>query len=227
MRGELYDEKYPNRTSIYDDRARQAGYFLLTSFCLICAYYVIYLPVEYYWKLSREASGDNGEDVPSTRKETYDPVSRVYNRLAAPYTQQQQPSQRKRRIYNRYPSLLFSSWKHYENVHILLWLGKDTAWNWDWKVMWIIFVIPTVLIGVDFIHKSLFTQRLLIDHAHYCAQFIWVMSNLVWAYGELFLPEVRDGAISFWIFSSDAKKSARWYSTWVLLFGKGALLVTK
>lgn len=236
MRGELYDEKYPNRTSIYDDRARQAGYFLLTAFCMISAYYVIALPVQHYWRvMSPDASDDRNSEMnrDKKRKETYDPVSRVYDRLSvspavpttisttATATATEQPAARKtRRIYNRFPSLLFSSWKHYENVHILLWLGKDTAWNWDWKVMWVCFTIPTVLIGIDFIHKSLFTRRLMIDHAHYCAQFLWVFSNLIWAYGELFLPEVRDGAIDFWTVSAEAKKSARWYSTWVLLSGR-------
>jgi hypothetical protein len=121
--------------------------------------------------------------------------------------------------------MLFESWKQYENVHVLLWLGKDTAWNWEWKLMWLIFSVPTVLIGLDFLHKSLFTKRLMIDHAHYCAQFLWVFSNLVWAYGELFLPESRDEAIDFWTVSTDAKKSARWYSTWVLLSGKISTVV--
>jgi hypothetical protein len=224
MNGELYDEKYPNRTSIYEDRARQAGYLLLTAFCMICSYYVLFLPARHFMALCRTRdSADKAEgsehgrpqdtNLESKRKETYDPVSRVYDRLS----REQQASRIK--IYNRYPSLLFASWKHYENVHILMWLGKDTAWNWDWKVMWICFTIPTILIGLDFIHKSLFTKRLMIDHAHYCAQFLWVFSNLIWAYGELFLPEVRDGAIDFWTVTSDAKKSARWFSTWVLLSG--------
>lgn len=219
MNGELYDLKYPNRRSVYDDRARQSGYALLAALGAISAYYVIYLPVQYV----RARSQDNCEDTYelhsagiTSRKGTYDPVSRVYHRIAQGTSAQQ-------RTYSRYPSMLFKSWRDYENIHILMWVGKDVAWNWQWKVMWICFSIPTILIGLDFIHKSMFTQRLLIDHAHYCAQFLWVSSNLIWAYGELFLPEVRDDVIDFWEYSVDARKSARWYATWALLSGKSSL----
>jgi len=218
MNGELHDEKYPDEKSTYDARANEAGYMLLTAFCMISAYYVIWVPGEKLLSLTRSGGGreERGDDISviekrdRKRKETYEPVDRVYDRIS-------REASSSKRIYNKYPSLLFSSWKHYENVHILLWLGKDTAWNWEWKVMWMCFSIPTIIVGLDFLHKSLFTKRLMIDHAHYCAQFLWVFSNLIWAYGELFMAESRDLPIDFWTFSTDAKKSARWYSTWVLL----------
>jgi hypothetical protein len=224
MNGELHDEKYPDEKSTYDERASQAGVLLLTSFSMISAYYFIWLPAQKCVAVTRgsdylDGAGDNElERRDHQRKATYDPLSRVYDRIS-------KDAFSKMKIYNRYPSMLFESWKQYENVHVLLWLGKDTAWNWEWKLMWLIFSVPTVLIGLDFLHKSLFTKRLMIDHAHYCAQFLWVFSNLVWAYGELFLPESRDEAIDFWTVSTDAKKSARWYSTWVLLSGKISTVV--
>ena len=215
MNGELYDEKYPNRESIYDDRARQSGYMLLTAFCMISTYYFIVFPLRELSLLFRSDLEDatNG-DVDQKRKETYDPVNRVYDRL------QSINMHSGMKTHTHLPSMVFKSWKHYENIHILMWLGKDTAWNWSWQVMWVVFSIPTILVGLDFIHKSLLTKRLMIDHAHYCSQFLWVFSNLIWAYGELFLPEERDTPIDFWTISSDAKKSARWYATWILLSGR-------
>ena len=217
MNGELYDEKYPNRESIYDDRARQSGYMLLTAFCMISTYYFIVFPLRELSPLFRsdleDATNGNGNQK---RKETYDPVNRVYDRL------QSINMHSGMKAHTHLPSMVFKSWKHYENIHILMWLGKDTAWNWSWQVMWVVFSIPTILVGLDFIHKSLLTKRLMIDHAHYCSQFLWVFSNLIWAYGELFLPEERDTPIDFWTISSDAKKSARWYATWILLSGRSA-----
>ena len=47
-------------------------------------------------------------------------------------------------------NLLFPTWRQYENIHILFWLGKDCAWNLLIPVMWIVFLIPTVLIACDF-----------------------------------------------------------------------------
>jgi hypothetical protein len=40
---------------------------------------------------------------------------------------------------------------------------------------------------------------MIIDHAHYWAQFAWVIGNLVWATGEIFLKHTdRDEAHKLW-----------------------------
>ena len=54
------------------------------------------------------------------------------------------------------------------------------------------------------------------NHAHYVALFLWVLANLVWAAGELWDPNVDDP-----IYLLDAKpealRTARWYSSWILV----------
>jgi hypothetical protein len=69
---------------------------------------------------------------------------------------------------------LFPTWRSYENIHILFWLGKDCAWNHLWPTMWWIFAAPTVLIALDFVWTTSFHTGHGVDHAHYVVQFLWV-----------------------------------------------------
>jgi hypothetical protein len=48
----------------------------------------------------------------------------------------------------------FKSWRQYENIHVLFWIGKDYAWLTCNKVLWIIFLIPTLLIALDFVFTT-------------------------------------------------------------------------
>ena len=48
-------------------------------------------------------------------------------------------------------SSCFPTWRQYENIHIVFWLGKDCAWNTLIPVMWIVFLVPTVLVALDFV----------------------------------------------------------------------------
>ena len=55
----------------------------------------------------------------------------------------------------KYYMLLFLSlqnWREYEHVHTLLWLCKDLCWNQDQPIPWVIFIIPTLLVGLDFVY---------------------------------------------------------------------------
>ncbi len=69
---------------------------------------------------------------------------------------------------------LFPTWRAYENIHILFWLGKDCAWNNSWPVVWWIFVVPTVAIALDFVWTTSFRTGYGVDHVHYIVQFTWV-----------------------------------------------------
>ena len=83
---------------------------------------------------------------------------------------------------------LFKTWRDYENMHVLFWMGKDCAWANNKAGMWIVFTAPTIAMAFEFMYCSFFRKHLLVDHAHYCAMFIWVTANAVWAGGELFNP---------------------------------------
>lgn len=114
-------------------------------------------------------------------------------------------------------SFFFKTWNEYENVHIFFWAGKDTAWNWWIQSMWIVFFVPTFIIGIDFVYITLRTKRLVIDHAHYFAQFMWVLANAVWAGGEFLITPNHDDPVPLGRFSSEARHTSRWYSSWVVI----------
>ena len=56
-------------------------------------------------------------------------------------------------------------------------------------------------------------ENMIIDHAHYLAEFLWVGGNLAWAAGELWTSE--DDPIDLTLKPSVA--SARFFSSWLLV----------
>ena len=45
----------------------------------------------------------------------------------------------------------FQNWRQYEYMHIVCWLGKDWAWTVGFKVLWVLFSVPTLLLALDFV----------------------------------------------------------------------------
>jgi hypothetical protein len=43
------------------------------------------------------------------------------------------------------------NWREYEHLHTLLWLCKDLSWDLASPLSWVVFIIPTFLIALDFI----------------------------------------------------------------------------
>jgi hypothetical protein len=41
--------------------------------------------------------------------------------------------------------------------------------------MWIIFVIPTIILAIDFIWVSSHYKGVLVEHMHYWAYFFWIL----------------------------------------------------
>ena len=77
-------------------------------------------------------------------------------------------------------------WRRYEFVHMFFWLLKDYCWCSQDKIMWLGGAIPTIYISFDLVNVTFKNKDLTIDLVHYQAQMIWVMSNIVWAFSELF-----------------------------------------
>jgi len=109
----------------------------------------------------------------------------------------------------------FKSWRQYEYVHMLCWLCKDFAWNRDQKELYAIALIPTVLVGVDFIHES-YLNNYVVDYAHYSAQLMWVFANAAWSVGELFFP-LYDDPIPVTEVSTESLHTGRWWASMLLL----------
>ena len=57
----------------------------------------------------------------------------------------------------------------------------------------------------------------MVNHIHYLMQFLWVMANLVWAYGELFLHLVHDDPMPLFPLNLQHFHSMRWLSSWILV----------
>jgi hypothetical protein len=111
---------------------------------------------------------------------------------------------------------VFSTWREYENIHILWWLCTDYAWNTLNPSLWVFTAIPTIIISADFVVTSFWEPRLIVDHYHYLAQFLWFMANFVWAYGELYDPK-NDRPYSLFSSDPDARWTCRWWSSWCLV----------
>lgn len=112
----------------------------------------------------------------------------------------------------------FFSWRQYEHLHTLCWLGKDLSWNRLNKISWPICFLPTVLIAFDFIWTTFNTKFLMVDTVHYFAQLMWVMGNGLWAIGNIYITE-NDDDRAYYLFNDTfhAREKLRWWSS-VLLF---------
>ena len=109
----------------------------------------------------------------------------------------------------------FPTWRAYEYIHAGLWMLKDLSWCLLEPVPWVIFSVPTVLISIDFVWVT-WKQGHVVDSAHYCAQLLWVISNLTWAGGELFSPQYDD-PIPITTRSPTAYKTCRWWASILLV----------
>ena len=61
-------------------------------------------------------------------------------------------------FHHAYFSFPYLALTFFLSLSILFWLGKDCAWNGLIPSMWIIFVVPTILIALDFVHTSLYAD---------------------------------------------------------------------
>mmetsp|Transcript_13526 Transcript_13526/g.12248 ORF Transcript_13526/g.12248 Transcript_13526/m.12248 type:complete len:368 (-) Transcript_13526:24-1127(-) len=111
----------------------------------------------------------------------------------------------------------FRNYRQYENIHTMFWLAKDLAWNLNNTSLWFIFLIPTILLSLDFIIVSMNAKNAVVDTAHYTSTLLWVCGNITWALGEFFFGNY-DNPLILWQDSAIALKTARWYASWILLF---------
>ena len=61
----------------------------------------------------------------------------------------------------------FAHWRQYENIHVLFWLGKDYSWVSLSPVLWIIFLVPTTLLSLDFCYVTGVTKVNSCSEVHY------------------------------------------------------------
>lgn len=74
------------------------------------------------------------------------------------------------------------SLRQFENLHIPLWLLKDTCWMMEWKVFGIIMIVPTVSVALYLTYKSKKTKDYFIN----LAISFWITANAYWMCCEFF-----------------------------------------
>jgi hypothetical protein len=75
--------------------------------------------------------------------------------------------------------------KHYENIHIPLWLLKDFCWMLHWKVPGMIMVIPTILVALIITIKY-FREDSSDEEWIHLAVLFWICGNSYWMGCEFF-----------------------------------------
>lgn len=87
--------------------------------------------------------------------------------------------------------------REYENLHILLWLIKDTCWILDWQYAGMVMIIPTILAAI---HIAWRWRRDATEFFHSLAICLWISANGIWMTGEFFFDDTfRPYAIPFFV----------------------------
>jgi hypothetical protein len=90
---------------------------------------------------------------------------------------------------------MFKNIREYENLHIVLWLLKDTCWVMLWKTAGMIMLIPTLAVAIHITYRS---RKKIHDLFHNIAVCLWICANGTWMTGEFFFEDgLRNYAMVF------------------------------
>lgn len=70
-----------------------------------------------------------------------------------------------------------------ENLHILLWLLKDTCWALNLKIPGLIMIVPTLTVAIVITWQ---TRHMKAELYHNLAVDFWITANCLWMTGEFF-----------------------------------------
>ncbi len=76
--------------------------------------------------------------------------------------------------------------EHLENLHIPLWLLKDTCWMLEWKTLGVIMIFPTVFLAIRIAVHTYKTVYFLPN----LAVCFWIGANAYWMVCEFFFNNV-------------------------------------
>lgn len=75
-----------------------------------------------------------------------------------------------------------------ENLHVPLWLIKDTCWMLQWKIVGISFIAPTLGFAIFIAWEA--RKRKLVFYPSLAIVF-WIMANSIWMIDEFFELGIR------------------------------------
>lgn len=73
-----------------------------------------------------------------------------------------------------------------ENMHIVMWLLKDTCWVMDWKTAGIFMILPTLGLAFYITWKMRKDKSELFHNLAVCN---WIIANSIWMTGEFFYDD--------------------------------------
>jgi hypothetical protein len=76
--------------------------------------------------------------------------------------------------------------RKFENLHIALWLVKDTFWVLDFKVLGVMMIFPTLFLAFYITYK--FKNRIA-ELYHNVAVCFWIIANTTWMLGEFYFND--------------------------------------
>jgi len=80
----------------------------------------------------------------------------------------------------------FKKIREYENLHILMWLLKDTCWVLLLKVPAMIMILPTIAVAI---HITWLRKNIKSDLFHNLAICFWISANSTWMIGDLYFDD--------------------------------------
>lgn len=84
-----------------------------------------------------------------------------------------------------------------ENLHIVLWLIKDTCWVMECKLAGVLMTVPTISLAA-YIAFALRSDRT--EFVHSLAVCCWIAANSIWMIGEFFYQDgTRPYAAAFFV----------------------------
>lgn len=73
-----------------------------------------------------------------------------------------------------------------ENVHIFLWLLKDSCWVMDFQTLGVCMIFPTILVAFLITWRM---RKVVTELFHNIAVCCWVCANSVWMIGEFYYDD--------------------------------------
>jgi len=81
---------------------------------------------------------------------------------------------------------MFTKLRKFENMHIALWLLKDTCWVMDFKPGGLFMIVPTLSVAF-YLTWQLRKEKA--ELFHNLAVCFWIMANSVWMIGEFYFND--------------------------------------
>lgn len=81
---------------------------------------------------------------------------------------------------------MFPDFRKIENLHILLWLLKDSCWVADLKWMGTFMILPTISVAIWLTWKM---RKSYSELMHNLAVIAWILANSAWMIGEFFFDD--------------------------------------